>query len=168
MTTPIQPKKGDTVNIQLYAATFNNNKIYDYISSNKKFNTLTCTNSNNEYSIWTCDFKIETITNPNVNCNILFNTVHKTFHTINNTYELATYEIANLSFKKTISIDTYTVGSFWSGNGQTNQGEKGSFIGNNVLAHTWHTLYIQKSKFDSYFGVPSSILDFPDVDYGLI
>ena len=33
MTT--QPKKGDTVNIQLYAATFNNNKMYDYISSNK-------------------------------------------------------------------------------------------------------------------------------------
>ena len=176
--TIIQPQVKDTVNIQLYAATFNNNEMYDYIS-NTKFNTLTCTKSNAQYSTWNCDFNIDfkiigINTKAIVNCQILFNTANKTFQIINNIKDTnsdnSNYESANLSYIKTRNIEGYPLGSFWSGNGQTNIGDKGSFIGNNdnVLAHTWHTLYIQASKFDSYFGVSSLNPDLLDVDSGLV
>lgn len=155
MTT--QPQEGDTVNIQLYAVTFNDDEMYDYLS-HKKINKLTCTNSNEQYSTWNCDFIITFEKNNksfNVNCQILFNRKNNTFQIINNIKDTNTenskYESVNLSYIKS----KIPLGSFWSGNGQTKP-ILNINDGSTVLAHTWHTLFIQASKFDSYFGVPSS------------
>ena len=110
----------------------------------------------------------------------MFNTAKQTFQILNNMIDIndiisgditesnkgiSLYESVNLSYTKSISGEGgFTVGNIWSGNGQTQ-----TIVivkKDHILAHTWHTLYIQTSKFDSYFGAPAPVLPVPSAESG--
>ena len=181
MTT--QPKKGDTVNIQLHAQGLTN----EYVVFQKD-QPMKCIQNYNDYSLWsfqsTGQWNVGSINGNPVNItleavgDVLFNAKNNTFNiiatknpvnmTVNSIEKHAQFINAIESFSLTFT-GANKYGSFWSGNGistynQTSTNTKalrqnGPGSPNQIpiiAGHSYLNIWIQESKFDSYFGVPSS------------